>query len=186
MMTYESENRRMEIIIAERDAEIALLRGEIARLKGERCEECNGELVFAGWQGNNADDKYDCPTCREKRRAEKAEATIAERDAEIERLRRASLAEAQTARVNLNADILLLRTKLATALARAGQVESKGARDMSEPLFGQGQCSYCREKYPTTEALLHRCPTGTVKRESPSDRLTELERRVQDLEERET
>jgi len=231
-MTYESENRRMEIIIAERDAEIARLKGIVGG------ELKPGEFTYCAYcaaafpEGPTATDAitqhiHECPNHPMRaveQRAEKAEATIAKRDAEIERLRgeiseyddersehqderarleqevgclslahgglftrisnllerletcdggakkdaeierlneqlaetceahralaekhvtieeatllecaekaeaeierlKAELAEAQTARVNLNADVLLLRKKLATALAKLSQQE---------------------------------------------------------------
>ena len=192
MMTYESENRRMEIIIAERDAEIARLKGIVGG------ELKPGEFTYCAYcaaafpEGPTATDAitqhiHECPNHPMRaveQRAEKAEATIAKRDAEIERLRgeiseyddersehqderarleqevgclslahgglftrisnllerleacdgcakkdaeikrlKAELAEAQTARMNLNADVLLLRKKLATALAKLSQQE---------------------------------------------------------------
>ena len=94
-MTYESENRRMEIIIAERDAEIARLKGIVGG------ELKPGEFTYCAYcaaafpEGPTATDAitqhiHECPNHPMRaveQRAEKAEATIAKRDAEIERLR---------------------------------------------------------------------------------------------------
>ena len=70
-------------VIERQDAEIERLKKQ---LSGERCPECDGELVFVGYVGTNVDhmgEQYDCALCSlrydlklAKDSAEKAEALI--------------------------------------------------------------------------------------------------------------
>jgi hypothetical protein len=127
---------------------------------GERCEECNCELVFVGVRHGEYDmgepvEEYDCPLCRANERAEKAE-----RERDEARVQRDA---ANQAREYLGKGHDVLEAALAQARAEIERLmayvahEASGASLPSDPIDAVIEiCEGRKRQHEHTQAEIER------------------------------